>query len=87
MIAEINWTTVLVAACAAIATGIPATIIALKTGKAVDGRMTELLEITRRNAGAEATLAEKGAEQHRQSTTTKQRRAEDVQPQPSGAKP
>jgi hypothetical protein len=35
------------------------------TRKAVDGRMTEMLEITRKLAGSEATLTEKNAEQVR----------------------
>lgn len=40
-------------------------IQAAKTHKAVNSRMTELLELTRRQAGDEATLAEKAASRAR----------------------
>lgn len=60
--ATMNWETVIIAGFVAL----PPTIIAIagliqaaRTHKAVNSRMTELLEITRKQAGDEATLAEK----------------------------
>jgi low affinity Fe/Cu permease len=65
----INWETIIVSVIAAT----PATIAAmasfvqsLRTYKAVNGRMDELLALTRRAAGDEATLVEKKAERGRQ---------------------
>lgn len=70
-----NWETVILA----IVAGLPATIAAIaaliqaskaknqatETHRAVNSRMTELLEITRKQAGNEATLIEKNAESAR----------------------
>lgn len=63
-----NWEALLTAGVAAL----PATIAAVaalvqatKTHKAVNSRMTELLELTRRASRAEGTLEEKDAEQIR----------------------
>jgi len=51
----IDWTTVIVAAIATL----PGIIFSIRTHKAVNSRMSELLEITRQNAASSATLAER----------------------------
>lgn len=64
-----NWETVTLA----IITGLPPTILAaatlvqtIKTHKSVNGRMSELLEVTKEAAGDKATLAEKVAQSARE---------------------
>lgn len=57
----IDWQIVILALIAAT----PPTIIAWRTGKRVDGRMEEMLELARKNAAGDATIAEKEAEGER----------------------
>lgn len=51
---------------AAVIVAAPAAYIAWRTHKAVNSRMTEMLELARRMAAAEATLAERLAEKLRE---------------------
>ena len=59
---EINWTTVIVAGLAALPAtlvGIAALMQSIKTHKAVNSRLTQLLELTETAARAEGTRVEK----------------------------
>lgn len=59
MLEEVNWTTVIVSFLSSAAVGIPATIVALRTGRAVDGRLAELLETAKKAAKAEGKLEQR----------------------------
>lgn len=60
----LDWNAIIVALIAAVSVGVPSSIIAWKTHRAVNSRMSEMLEIAR----TLATLREKEAERERQAT-------------------
>lgn len=73
----IDWQTVIIAGIAAL----PPTVVAaaafvqaLKTHKSVNSRMTELLEATKAQATAEATVAEQEAQEGRKVARAKERK-------------
>lgn len=84
LVEAINWTTVLVSGLAALFTGLPAIIVALRTHDAVNHRMDEMLLIARLLAGAEATLAEKLAQYLREGDLARQQLIENERRQTPG---
>ncbi len=73
----IDWQTVIIAAIAAIPgalIGAAALIQAIRTHKAVNSRMDTLLKLATDKATAEATVAERGAEEDRKVARAKARR-------------
>lgn len=76
MTSKLNWTIIIAAAIAVL----PPTILAIaslykasETHNLVNSRMTELLEITKKAATADATLKEKAAEKVRQDSETQEK--------------
>lgn len=67
----IDLNTIILAIISGLVTGVPATIIALRTNKAVNGKMAQLLQIEKGKAAAEATIIEKEAQSERASEAAK----------------
>jgi len=65
---EISWQTVILALIASLPptiAAVAAIIQSVRTHQAVDGRLTQLLEETRKSSGQQATIVEKNAQQVR----------------------
>lgn len=66
---DYSWLPPTILAAAAFVGSIASLIVSIRTGKAVDGKMTQLLEVSTGRATAEAIIGEKKAEANRQGAT------------------